>query len=101
MGHSKPYRGFIPSYWAEPDVAREWLAEAGWKVGKRRATRGSKDIPAPQSGFLYDLHDAACVEALGCSELIARITEWAVEKGYDQSLGLAGCGKDFPHRTEG
>jgi hypothetical protein len=101
MGYSKPHLRFTPAYWAKPEVAREWLAEAGWVVGNKRARRGSESIPAPQSGFLYDLHDAACVEGIGCSDLIARIIEWAVEKGYDPSLGLAGGGKDFPYPAEG
>jgi hypothetical protein len=92
MEIKKTFRGVVPAFWADPDTARGWLLDVGWVVGKERAKRGSDDIPAPRSGFLYDLHDVACVEGTKANDIVARIKNWAVKVGYEPDSPVAGCG---------
>ena len=80
-----------PAYWSAPEIAARWLVATGWELRSDRAyKRGMKDIPAPVAPALYDLHDVACEENVGSSEIVRRIWKWAEENGISDTASLAG-----------
>lgn len=67
----------MPGFWCIGEVALLWLVAEGWKIKSKRAYKpGRVDIPAPKAGCLYDLHDVACEEQVGASEILRRINRW-------------------------
>ncbi|MGO9708968.1 MAG: hypothetical protein ACLQBL_08905 [Polyangiaceae bacterium] len=67
----------VPGYWCDPEVATAWLKTEGWKLSPRRARRGRHNIPAPREHEFYDLHDVACAEDVGASDVVTRIVTWS------------------------
>lgn len=69
---------FISHYDAEK--AATWLRAHGWDVGPERARLGTYSIPSPLNtrwadrAHGYPLHDLACFENLGATEMARRMT---------------------------
>ncbi len=75
----------MPVVWCRGAVAHIWLVAEGWEIrGDRAYKKGMMDIPAPKVGQLYDLHDVACEEGVGGSEIIRRIHKWVAGHSEDR-----------------
>lgn len=68
---------FVSHY--DATAAAAWLRAHGWDVGSDRARQGSHSIPSPLNSYWvdsvygYPLHDLACFENLGATEMARRI----------------------------
>lgn len=69
-----------------PEYAKPYLVSIGWRLERGRALRNGVSIPAPVPWDDYDLHDLACEERVGATELMSRIMTFAKKFGLLPSV---------------